>query len=120
MSNISIKINLRRLKSHVMKLNGKNGPVECIVLPIEPNNLVVGEKGIYLDLQAYGIKERKTDSKQTHLVKQSLPEDVYRLLSDEDKKNLPIIGGAIQWDLLGEQPNDYHVEQPEAEEDLPF
>lgn len=103
--------------------------VKCIVFPIEANSLFEGEKGIYLDLQAYELKERKPDRKQTHIIKQSLPENIYRLLSEEDKKNLPIIGDAIVWGRQEPEPQEYVVEPPAATEsynperpvdDLPF
>ena len=127
MGNISIKLNLRQLKSHVMELKGKSGMVKCIVLPIEANALFEGEKGIYLDLQGYEIKERKPDRKQTHLIKQSFPETIYKLFSEEDKKNLPIVGDAILWGRSEPDPQEYEVEPPKQDDpvnidpnDLPF
>jgi len=126
MGNISIKLNLRQLKSHVMKLKGKSGMIDCLVLPVEANCLFVGEKGIYLDLYGYEIKERKPDRKQTHIIKQSFPEDVYRLFNDDDKKNLPIVGDAILWGRIEPEPVEYLVEQPPVQpenpgtDDLPF
>jgi len=124
MGNISIKLNLRQLKSHVMKMKGKSG-----MLPIEANNLFVGEKGIYIDLQAYEIKEKKSDRKQTHIIKQSLPDDIYRLLSEDDKKSLPIVGDAILWGRTEPEPVEFHVDVPDVNDntngyapsnDLPF
>lgn len=129
MGNISIKLNLRQLKSHVMKMKGKSGMINCLVLPIEANNLFVGEKGIYIDLQAYEIKEKKSDRKQTHIIKQSLPDDIYRLLSEDDKKSLPIVGDAILWGRTEPEPVEFHVDVPDVNDntngyapsnDLPF
>lgn len=111
--NISIKINLRQLKSHVMKLKGKDGMVECLVLPIAENSLYAGEKGIYLDLQAWEIKEKKADRKDTHIIKQSYPKEVFDQLSDGQKQAIPIIGNAIVWGGYSEpEPNDFPVELP--------
>lgn len=124
MSNISIKLNLRQLKSHVMNMNVKNGQVKCLVLPIAENSLFEGEKGIYIDLQAWEIKERKPDRKQTHIIKQSYPKELFDKLSEEQKQAIPIIGDAILW--LGFQepePNNFEVSQPDIkpeEDDLPF
>ncbi len=129
MSNISAKINLRQLKSHVMILKGKSGePVECLVLPIDANHLFKGEKGIYLDLQAYELKEKQEGRKETHLVKQSIPKAVFDCMTDEEKNALPILGNMTVWGRQEPEPRNFEVYQPEPGEadpvneksDLPF
>ena len=117
--NISIKINLRQLKSHVMPMKGKIGMIDCIVIPIEANSLFIGEKGVYLDLQAWEIKEKKADRKQTHIIKQSFAKEVFDQLSDTQKQAIPIIGDAILWGGFSEpEPNDFPVELPTYESPL--
>lgn len=119
MSGISIKINLEALKCVKQKKKGKNGEVMCLVLPIDANHLYKGEKGTYLDLQAFELKNPKEDSKDTHLVKQSLPKDVYEKMNEEEKRAIPILGNAIVWG--GVQNNDVHeAEVIEEEDNLPF
>lgn len=125
--NISIKINLRQLKSHIMPMKGKDGMINCIVIPIAENSLFVGEKGVYLDMQAWEIKEKKADRKQTHIIKQSYPKEIFDQLSDAQKQAIPIIGDCILWGGVSEPaPNEFEVSQPEAipgepeEDDLPF
>lgn len=125
MGNISIKLNLRQLKSHVMNLKGSNGMVKCLVLPVNENNLHEGEKGLYLDLQAWEIKERKPERKQTHIIKQSYPKELFDKLTEEQKQSIPIIGDAIVWSGYQEpEPNTFEVSQPDSnqpeEDDLPF
>lgn len=126
MSNISIKINLRQLKSHVMTLNGKSGKIECVVLPIDANHLFRGEKGLYLDLQAYELKERKEGQKDTHLVKQTIPKVVFDTMNEEERKQIPIVGNLTVWGRQEPQPREFEVYQPEPENqaepenDLPF
>lgn len=111
--NISIKINLRQLKSHVMSLKGREGMIECIVIPIAENSLYTGEKGIYLDLQAWEIKDKRPDRKDTHIIKQSYPKEVFDQLSESQKQSIPIIGNAILWGGFSEpEPNDFPVELP--------
>lgn len=111
--NISIKINLRQLKSHVMEMKGREGMVKCLVLPIAENSLYEGDKGIYLDLQAWEIKERRADRKDTHIIKQSYPKEVFDQLTDAQKQSIPIIGNAILWGGYSEpEPNDFPVELP--------
>jgi hypothetical protein len=127
--NITAKINLRQLKSHVMKMKSKSGEnIDCIILPIEQNHLFKGEKGIYLDLQGYELKERREGQKDTHLVKQNLPKEVYDSMTDEEKNALPILGNMTVWGKTEPEPRNFEVYQPdpgeadqhEAKNDLPF
>lgn len=119
MGNISIKLNLAGLKHAVRKEKGKTGEVECLIIPIEANNLYRGEKGMYLDLQASEIKNKREGSKDTHLVKQSLPKEVYSAMSDEDKKAMPILGNAILWGGSS-YSNEAAVVEVDDDSDLPF
>lgn len=121
MSNISIKVNLAGLIHATRVEKGKSGEQECIIIPIKQNNLHKGEKGLYLDLTAFEIKDRSkmdADRKDTHLVKQSLPDEIYKSLTEEQKKAIPIIGNAIVWSGQGNEPE---LNQPTPEgDDLPF
>ncbi len=122
MSNISIKINLRQLKSAVRKMKGVSGDVECLIIPIDQNHLVKGEKGVYLDMQAYELKEKKADRKDTHLIKQSLPKEVFDAMTDEEKKTTPIIGNLVVWGYSEPAPVNVEIAetQPGESDDLPF
>lgn len=121
MSNISIKLNLRQLKSAVRTMKGKSGDIRCLVIPIEENCLFEGEKGIYLDLQAYQLREKLADRKDTHLIKQSFPKSIYDVMPEEDRKHLPIIGNAILWSGSEPEPNNTDIGvSDESENDLPF
>ena len=126
MANISAKINLRQLKNVVRSITGKNGnPVECLIIPIKENNLFFGEKGIYLDLQAFELKDRKPDQKDTHIVKQSFPKEVFDKMSEQEKKDMPILGNMILWGRRESDPVNFETigEDPVIEgtaDDLPF
>lgn len=122
MGNISVKLNLEALKCVKQVKKGKTGDVMCLVIPIEANNLYQGAKGTYLDLVGFELKDKKNDSKDTHLVKQSLPKDVFEKMTDEEKKSMPILGNAIVWDYQNQsQNNDVHTaEVIEEDDDLPF
>lgn len=118
MSSISAKINLTTLKSVITKRKGKSGEVEGIFIPIEANHLFKSEKGnVYLDLNAFELKEKKEDG-DTHLIKQSLPKDVYKSMSDDEKRELPIIGNLKVWGAVSS--NETEVEEYDDESDLPF
>lgn len=121
MANISIKLNLAGLKHAVRIEKGQSGEQECIIIPIAQNNLFKGEKGLYLDLTAIEIKDRSkfaADQKDTHLVKQSMPKDVYEKMTEEEKKAMPILGNAILWSGSSNEPA---LAQPtDPNDDLPF
>jgi len=118
MSNISTKINLAALKHSVRKMKGQSGEVECLIIPIAANGLFKGEKGVYLDLQGFEIKNKVNDSKDTHLVKQSLPKEIYEKQTDEEKKAMPVLGSHVLW--LGGGLGDAVIVEQKEEDDLPF
>ena len=122
MSNISIKINLRQLKSAVRTMKSASGEIECLIIPINQNHLIKGEKGIYIDMQAYELKEKKADRKDTHLIKQGFPKEVFDTMTDEEKKTTPILGNLVVWGYSEPAPvNVEIVETQESEtDDLPF
>ena len=118
MANFSTKINLAGL-THTRKiLKGKSGDIDCLIIPINENNLYKGEKGLYLDLTHIEIKNPAEGQTDSHLVKQNLPKEVYEKLNDDEKKALPILGNSRIWTP---QSNEATLAQPIGEfEDLPF
>jgi hypothetical protein len=99
MQRINLKINLSNLKSVTQWQDGESGPVECIIIPIDANFLYRGSSGLYLDLTAFQIRNPKEGMKDTHILKQSLPKEVYETLTDEEKKAMPIMGNAMVVDI---------------------
>lgn len=122
MSRISGKLNLLNLHGVVKMIKGKLGDVECLVIPLEINNLFKGEKGIYLDIIAFEIalEKRNAESKDTHLVKQSFSKDVRDLMSEDDLKKLPILGSLQVWGERQEQEPISSSETLSDDDDLPF
>ncbi|HUW93316.1 MAG TPA: hypothetical protein VMV74_09135 [Bacteroidales bacterium] len=120
MSNVSAKINLMNLKVVRKMINGQSGPVDCIVVPIEANHLFVGEKGIYLDIAGFEIKNPSGDSKDTHLLKQSLPKEMYQAMTDEQKRAQPILGNLRIWAGFTEAEPASNMESTPEVSDLPF
>jgi len=100
MGNISGKLNLAMLKHAMTKT--KNGQ-DVIVIPVKDNDLFLSEKGnVYLDIQAYELKNPKEGSKDTHIVKQSFSKEVFEKMTDDEKKKTPIIGNLTYWSGGGE------------------
>ena len=102
MSNLSIKLNLQNLHCACRFEKGVAGPVECLIIPLEKNYLFKGEKGIYLDLSAFELKEKKDN--RTHLIKQQLPKDVFKAMTDEQKRDTPILGDVTTWEHKDADP----------------
>ena len=121
MGNISTKINLRQLKNIRKTMKRKDGSeVECLIIPIEPNHLYKTEKGAYLDLIGFSFDNKIEDSKDTHLVKQSLPKEVFEKMTEEEKKAIPVIGNHIVWGFQEPEPQIADIEEGEVPDDLPF
>jgi len=119
MSKISGKINLLSLKASIKLMKARSGEMECLVIPIELNNLFKGEKGVYLDFIGFELKEKK--DKDTHLVKQSLPKDVREKMTEEEQKTQPIIGNLAVWSDTLESGQPVSNSGPIGEDDdLPF
>ena len=118
---ITLNVNLGNLKSAVRTLKGQNGDIECLVIPIKQNNLFKGKKGVYLKIVAFELKEKKTDRKDTHLLKQSYTQDEMKVMTEQQKEAIPLLGGLIDWDKVTEVNNSPEVQNAEIpEDDLPF
>lgn len=117
MTRINLKVNLSALKSVTQYQKGKTGPVECLIIPIDENYLYRGKSGLYLDLTAFEVRNPKEGQKDTHILKQSLPKEVFETLTDEEKRAMPIMGNAMVVDVAGQT----NMPEPIGENDpLPF
>lgn len=125
--NLLISVQLTRLnRVGRITLNDRNGnKVDCLAIPIELNNLSVSNSNeIYLNL--VGWESDKLKDGQTHLLKQSLPKEIVERMSEDDKKNMPIMGnvapmkkketpmevysyGAAPTPAPTPEPNDYPI-----------
>lgn len=87
---ITLKINLRQLHHALMTTPKGN---KAIVLPIKENNLFEGEKGVYLDIIGFKLKNPE-QGKDTHLLKQSFSKKVREAMTEDQQNAIPIIGNA--------------------------
>ena len=94
---ITLNVNLGNLKSVVRNLNGTNGDVECLIIPIEENKLFKGKKGVYLEIVAFEYKESNNDRKDTHLLKQSFSKEEQQAMTETEKNNIPLLGNLTDW-----------------------
>ncbi len=120
MSTINGKLNLMQLKAAIRRMDGANGPIDCVVIPIDANHLFRGEKGIYLDLIAFELKKKAEDVKDSHLVKQSLPKEVLEKMTDEEKNSQPILGNLRVWSERTESEPQSSMAVSDEIDKLPF
>ena len=118
MSRISGKINLTDLVSVLTSRKGKDGKmIEGVFIPIENNNLFKSDKGnVYMDFTSFPLKSPK-EGGDTHVVKLSVPKDLFEAMTDDQKSEIPLIGNIKVWEG-GAQEKD--VPETGPEDDLPF
>lgn len=117
MANFNIKIDLFKLGgAFVTNIKGRTETKKCLCIPVDDARLFVGEKGVYLDLFAFEMKERKY--RDSHTVKQSLPSDVYQAMTDDERRAQPIIGGMHEF--ASKEIPAPGVTDVDDEDDLPF
>lgn len=107
MGNITLKLNLTQFKSVIKPIPNASGKlIDCVVLPIKANHFFKGEKGVYVDLIAFQLKEKREGSKDSHTIKQSFPKDYLESLTQDEKNALPFIGSLAVWDenMSSEKP----------------
>ena len=128
--NYNVKIDLKKLeKVAVMNIQGKNGLIKCVVIPVEENNIFISDKpngGILLNLKASETREMRYG--QSHILKRTFSKDVYSKMTKEDLYNMPIVGNLSPYNGQGmeasqTQATETKVEQEERGnniDELPF
>jgi len=105
MTIVTGSLNLSALKHIKMKAKGQNGEVDGLFIPIKANKLFASEKGnTYLNLVAFEMKEKKDYG--THIVKQSLNKEEREKMTDEEKREMPILGNLNVDNSPAETSND--------------
>lgn len=116
--NYNGKIDLKKFKnSALIDLKGKTETKRCICIPIEDNNLFVGEKGVYLDFILREISKDKRQYGNTHIICQNIPKEKFEKMTEEEKKAQPILGQIKEYQAAQMQPT---AEVTPENEDLPF
>ncbi len=124
MANFSIKLDLLKVAgAFLTNFKGRTQTKRCLVIPIDDSGMYLGQKGLYLDLTA--IELREPQYQDTHCIKQSLPKEVFEQLTDEQKQQLPILGGLRPIERKQEQMNigntyDAATAGENGYEDVPF
>lgn len=93
MANFTISADLLKLQgAAIQDLRAADGSVKrCVVIPIWDAGLYEGKKGVYLDMTAIELSSPRYED--THLVKQSLTYERYKQMTEQERENIPILGG---------------------------
>lgn len=121
MGNYNMKIDLAKLSQvAAVNITGRSGvPTKCVVIPVESNGIFLSEKGgMYLDLQAIALKQEQYG--QTHLIKRAIPSDKWKSMSDDEKKNQPILGGLKPIQAKEKEVTESAQPSYGEQDDLPF
>ena len=118
MKNFNVKINLA-LMNGVKTIISKKDNEKYVCIPLSANYIFEGRKGLYLDLTAYSYDGKYGES---HFLKNRVPKDVYEKMSEDDKKNTPIIGSLspLEMDNGMTEKADYQEFEEVSENDIPF
>lgn len=129
MNNFNLKLNLLKFtNAGVCSVKGRGKTLKCVVIPIEDNHIFVSKdsetnkpKAAYIDMTAWELSNPKYED--THMVKQSFPKEVREQISEEERKNQPILGSMkpLSFDRQnGASTCDAPFVSIENDEDLPF
>ena len=88
------KINLTKLNNAIVKeMNGRKGPVKCVIIPVEENNIYLGSNGsAYLSFTC-AERPAKSDWGETHTISPQVSTEKYRSMTKEERMAIPFIGG---------------------------
>lgn len=123
MSNFGIKIDCLKLKGAFLRnLQGKTSTKRCLIIPVdECNGMFLGEKGCYLNLTAIEMQEPKYSD--THCIKPDIPREQREAMTEEEQRNIPILGGMHAIERKQQSMNVGTTIGQEAfadDDDLPF
>ena len=114
------KINLAKLNNAVIKeMNGRKGPVKCIIIPIEENNIFCGNNGsAYLSFTC-AERPAKSDWGETHTIRPQVSTEKYRSMTKEERMAIPFIGGLSRVEFKNNYNNSNSRGTADYSDDLP-
>jgi len=122
---LSGSIALTKLQHVIQEKKGKNGPVKCLVIPIDANLLTEKDGAVYMAVNV-NFKSEQDKYGQNGFISKTTDSKIWKELDDEGKKaaqDLSPILGNIK-DFSGGSANDNAGAAAEGvlaeEDDLPF
>lgn len=119
MANYSIRADLLKVPgAFVTNIKGRETTKKCLCIPLDGGMVYPGEKGVYLNLTAIEMREPKFSD--THCIKIDLDKQYREMLTEEQQKNMPILGGLHE--IARKQTVDPFADAPtmQGDADLPF
>ncbi|MGN1219738.1 MAG: hypothetical protein ACI4TU_02215 [Candidatus Cryptobacteroides sp.] len=116
MSNYNIKIDLKKMKDVVFaKVDGR----KSVIIPVDVNSeIFVGDKGIYLNMTAFELRNPSSYG-DTHIIKPSVDKKEFEKMSEEQRKNLPILGNMKERRASQMEAAEIPSTSVEIDDDLP-
>jgi len=82
----------------------------CLIIPIDDNpGMFLGKKGCYLYAVAYETQNNQYGD--THMVKPDLPRDVRERMTEDERRNQPILGNMRPMQPHGRHRQRHHAGQ---------
>lgn len=118
----SLKVKLTQLSGAFVKdLTGRTATKKCIIIPVDDNPcMFVGEKDVYLNITAFASENPQYDD--THMLKPNLPKEVREQMTDEQRRQQPILGNMrpLRQELQSQGAPINADALDEPQEDMPF
>lgn len=87
--NYNFKLDLTKILGASIVENDKG---KFVVIPVEKNDIYTTDKGsAYMSFVCREMKAEKFG--QTHFIKQNVSKKMFKEMTDEERKNIPILGG---------------------------
>lgn len=127
MSTLTGQLNYSAMEHIVTMVKGKNGPIECVILPLESNWIEKTEKDgkVYLHqgIAVYDIAPEKQKNGQTHTIKINPKKEIKEALKAAGKYT-PFLGNLKDWSAPTAEVNtseQFDAGAPiDTGDDLPF
>lgn len=126
MSTLTGQLNISALEHVIKTIQGKNGPIECVIISLEPNYIekTVKDDKTYLNLPiaVYEVAPEKVKNGNTHTVKINPKKEIRDALKAAGKYT-PFIGNLKDWSAPTAEVNTSEnmvMAAPIQDDDLPF
>ena len=118
----SLKVKLTQLTGAFVKdLTGRTATKKCIIIPVDDNPcMFVGEKDVYLNIAAFANDNQQYGD--THMLKPNLPKEVREQMTDEQRRQQPILGNMrpLRQEVQSQGAPMQADQLDQPQEDLPF
>ena len=102
-------------KAFIYEIQGKTELKKCLCIPID--TMFEGkEKDLYM---TFDCKEKQSEY-STHFVVQQLSKEEYSSLTDEQKKNIPILGNISESKFQNKPTNTTQPAEQKKVDEVPF